>query len=300
MPALAPRFPLSLLIVVALICSSAHAIAADTRLPLWEVSSDASRIYLFGTIHVGKREFYPLPAVVEDAYKRASAVALEIDSTDVQALSSAISAGLYTPPDRLSNHVPPELQAKLNKTLGKIGIPEEQVQVMKPFLVMLTLTSLEYSRLGYESANGLDIHFADRAAKEGKKIIALESAASQFAMMNSLSEPVQRELLDITLQEMDGNELPSLIEAMVSAWKSSDLGRLETVLAAEERKLSKGAASEFHEKFLTRRNEAMTQKIEAMLRDRPVVFVAVGAAHLLGKDGIVALLRQKGYRLRQL
>jgi uncharacterized protein YbaP (TraB family) len=299
MPAFA-LFPLRLLFIIALICNPAYSVAADTRLPLWEVSSDATKVYLFGTIHVGKREFYPLPAVVEDAYKRASAIALEIDSTDVQALSSAISTGLYTPPDRLSNHVPPDLQAKLNKALGKIGLPEEQVQVMKPFMVMLTLTSLEYARLGYDSANGLDIHFADRAGKDGKKIIALESAASQFAMMNSLSEPVQRELLEITLQEMDSNDIPALVEAMVSAWKTSDLARLEAVLAAEERKLSKGAASEFHEKFLTRRNEAMTQKIEGLLRDRSIVFVAVGAAHLLGKDGIVAMLRQKGYRVRQL
>lgn len=292
--------PLCLLLFAALVCSAAFASAADTRLPLWEVSSDTSKVYLFGTIHVGKREFYPLTPAVEDAYKRSSAIALEIDSTDVQALSSAISAGLYVPPDRLSDHLPPELQARLNKTLGRIGIPEEQVQVMKPFLVMLTLTSLEYSRLGYDSANGLDIHFADRAAKDGKKILALESAASQFAMMNSLSEQVQRELLEITLQEMEGNEIPPLIETMVSAWRTSDVGRLESVLAVEERKLSRAAASEFHEKFLTRRNEDMTRKIEAMLRDRQTVFVAVGAAHLLGKDGIVALLKQKGYRLRQL
>lgn len=297
---LAPHFPLRLLLFAALLSSATFASAADTRLPLWEVSSDTSRVYLFGTIHVGKREFYPLTPAVEDAYKRSSAIALEIDSTDVQALSSAISAGLYSPPDQLSDHLPPELQARLNKALARIGVPEEQVQMMKPFMVMLTLTSLEYSRLGYDSAHGLDIHFADRAAKDGKKIVALESAASQFAMMNSLSEQVQRELLEITLQEMEGNEIPPLIEAMVSAWRTSDVGRLESVLAVEERKLSKGAASEFHEKFLTRRNETMTQKIEGMLRDRQAVFVAVGAAHLLGRDGIVALLKQKGYRLRQL
>jgi uncharacterized protein YbaP (TraB family) len=300
MIALAKRFSTCLLFVPILLWTTAPVFAAETRLPLWEVRSDSSTVYLFGTIHVGKREFYPLPASVEDAYRRASGVALEIDSTDTQALATAISAGLYTPPDRLSDHISADLLNRLKKVLGKSGLPEEQAQIMKPFMVMLTLTSLEYSKLGYDPSMGLDLHFADRAVKDGKRIIALESAASQFAMMNSLSADLQQELLDITLREIESNEVPALVETMIKAWTTSDLGRLESVLAAEEKKLSQAHASEFHDKFLYKRNEAMVQRIDAMLRDTPVVLVAVGAAHLLGNDGIVALLRKKGYRVRQL
>jgi uncharacterized protein YbaP (TraB family) len=300
MSVFAPRFATVLVVLSFLLCAPGRASAADTRLPLWEVRSDKSAVYLFGTIHVGKREFYPLPAPVESAYRRAAAVALEIDSTDTQALTAAISAGLYTPPDRLSDHLSAELQSRLKQAIGRFGIPDQQLQVMKPFMVMLTLTSLEYSRLGYDATLGLDVHFADRATKDSKKIIALESAASQFAMMNSLSAELQQELLDVTLRELENNEVPALIQTMVSSWTTSDLGQLERVLGAEEKKLSKDRASEFHDKFLTRRNQAMAEKIAAMLRDKPEVFVAVGAAHLLGEDGIVALLRKKGYQVRQL
>ncbi|HWQ37765.1 MAG TPA: TraB/GumN family protein [Burkholderiales bacterium] len=291
----------ALLLLAALLLSiPVPALEADVRMPLWEIRSDSTTVYLFGTIHVGKREFYPLPAAVENAYRRASVLALEVDSTDVQALTDAVSTAFYTPPDKLESHLPEELRARLKKVLNRLGLPFDQVQPMKPFMVMLTLTSLEYARLGYDSAMGLDIHFADRAVKDGKKIVQLESAASQFAMMNSLSPGLQQELLELTLKEIEDNELPSLVEAMVKAWTTSDLDKLSAVLTAEERRLSHARAAEFHDKFLAARNAAMTEKIEALLRERTVAFVAVGAAHVLGDDGIMALLKKKGYRIKQL
>jgi uncharacterized protein YbaP (TraB family) len=115
-----------------------------------------------------------------------------------------------------------------------------------------------------------------------------------------MSAGLQQELLDITLDEIEGNEVAKLMTEMVSAWQSSDLARLERVLKDEESKLSPAKSREFHDKFLGSRNALMAKKIEQMLRERKTVFVAVGAGHVLGSDGLLALLRAKGYRVRQL
>lgn len=288
------------LALAVLFTAQAFALDPNAKLPLWEIKSDSTTAYLFGTVHVGRDDFYPLPQAVEKAYRGSQIVALEIDSTDVQALNAAVAVAIYQPPDKLDNHLSAALLERLKSAMTRIGVQYEQAQRMKPFMAMLMLTSAEYSKLGYDAAMGLDIHFADRAVKDGKRIVQLESAAAQFSMMDSLSSGLQEELLVVTLDEIESKQVASLVEEMVSAWMVSDLGRLQRVLTEEERKLSPGRAREFHEKFLASRNAAMAQKIDSMLKERASMFIAVGAAHALGDDGLVELLKRKGYRVRQL
>jgi hypothetical protein len=291
------RFALALSLLLA---GGALALDPDARLPLWEIKSASTTVYLFGTVHVGRGEFYPLPPAVETAYRDSQVLALEVDSTDMQALTAAVAMGMYQPPDSLDKHLPAALLQRLRTAFEGIGIPYEQAQRMKPFMAMLMLTSAAYSKLGYDASMGLDIHFADRAMKDGKRIVQLESAASQFGMMDSLSPGLQEELLAVTLDEIESSQVSTLVKDMVSAWMISDLGRLRRVLTEEERKLSPGRAREFHDKFLASRNTAMAQKIDSMLKERSPVFIAVGAAHALGDDGLVELLKKKGHRVRQL
>jgi uncharacterized protein YbaP (TraB family) len=286
--------------LAALFAAQAFALDPDARLPLWEIKSDSSTAYLFGTVHVGRGDFYPLPPVVEKAYRDSRTLVLEIDSTDVEALNAAVGVAIYQPPDQIENHLSADLVKRLKPAMARMGVEYEQVRTMKPFMAMLMLTSFEYSKLGYDSTMGLDIHFADRAAKEGKRIVQLESAAGQFGMMNSLSPELQEELLAITLDEIEDNKVPSLVKEMLSAWMAADLGRLQRVLTEEERKLSSTRSREFHEKFLASRNAAMAQRIDSMMKEGASMFIAVGAAHALGDDGLVELLKKRGYRVRQL
>lgn len=288
------------LAVAALVTAPALALDPNARLPLWEIRSDSATAYLFGTVHVGREDFYPLPAVVEKAYRSSQIIALEIDSTDVQALNAAVAVAIYQPPDMLDKHLPAPLLGRLKGAMARIGVDYEQVQRMKPFMAMLMLTSAEYSKLGYDATLGLDIHFADRAVKEGKRIVQLESAASQFGMMDSLSPGLQEELLAVTLDEIESKQVSALVKEMLSAWMVSDLARLQRVLTEEERKLSPGRAREFHNKFLASRNAAMAQRIDSLLKERTSMFIAVGAAHVLGEDGLVELLKKKGHRVKQL
>ncbi len=287
------------LLVAALFSAASLAQQTTATLPLWEVRSDTNTIYLFGTIHVGRSDFYPLPREVERAYSASKALVLELDPTDTNAFTAALPVALYQPPDNLENHVSKKTSEKLRTVLQRYGVSLEQVRQMKPFMVMLTLTSLEYTRLGYDATAGLDYHLAQRASRETKPIVQLESAAGQLAMLNNMSAELQAELLRITLEEIGGDEVAALVKEMISAWKRGDSVQLAKILSEEERRLPPALASEFHEKFISRRNIEMLGKVERMLKGAEPQFVAIGAGHLTGSDGLVALLSKKGYKVTQ-
>jgi uncharacterized protein YbaP (TraB family) len=267
---------------------------------IWEVRSAGNAAYLLGSIHLGRSDMYPMGPVVEKAYLASKVVALEADPTDQQAVMEAISDSLYQPPETLQKNLPGPLLARLSKTLERYGIPMVEAQQMKPFLVAITLASIEYGKAGFDPSLGVDMHFARRARRDGKPLVELESFGGQIALMSDMSDRLQESLLQATLDSVDMGEIPALVESMVNAWKSGDGRKLLGAVSAEERKLPAALAEEFHRKFMADRNIAMVAKIESMLKGSDVHFIAIGAAHLLGEDSVLQILSEKGYRVRPL
>ena len=267
---------------------------------IWEVRSASNTVYLLGSIHLGRGDMYPMGSVVEKAYQASKIVALEADPTNQQAVMAAISGSIYQPPETLQKNLPGPLLARLSRTLERYGIPLEQAQPMKPFLVAITLASIEYAKAGFDPSFGVDMHFAGRARQDGKPLVELESLQGQMALMNDMSDRLQESLLQVTLESIDNGEIPALIDSMVNAWKSGDGKKLQDAVSEEERKLPAGLAREFHRKLMSDRNIAMAEKIEAMLKGTDAHFIAIGVAHLLGQDSVLQVLAERGYRVRPL
>jgi hypothetical protein len=267
---------------------------------IWEVRSAGNAVYLLGSIHLGRRDMYPMGPVVEKAYQASKIVALEADPTNQQAVMAAISSSLYQPPETLQKNLPASLMARLSGTLERYGIPLEQAQMMKPFLVAITLASIEYVKAGFDPSLGVDMHLAGRAKQDGKPLVELESFEGQMALMNNMSGRLQENLLQVTLDSIDKGEIPALVDSMINAWKAGDGMKLQDAVSAEERKLPAALAQEFHRKLMTDRNIAMAGKIETMLKGSDAHFIAIGAAHLLGQDSVLQMLSEKGYRVRPL
>ncbi len=183
------------------------AVAADQQALLWEVRSANNLIYLLGTVHVGRPEFYPLPAAVERAYQEASVIALEVDPTDREALNDTMRLGTYEAPQTLEKNVSRATFESLQRAAESSGLPLEVLQSMKPFLAALMLTTLEYTRLGYDPQLGVDLHLATRAVRDGKKLVQLESARSQMEILAGMSRRLQEAFLDITLRELSSGEM---------------------------------------------------------------------------------------------
>jgi hypothetical protein len=286
-------------VIVVLTVQNAWA-QSDVRPPLWEIRAGDTTAYLFGTIHVGAADFYPLPESVQSAFRNSDVLALEADPNNSQQAASALAIAMYVPPDSIEKHLETSLLSGVQEVSALYGLQFQQLRQMKPYLLMFMLTMMEYGRLGYDAKYGLDAHFSQRALRDGKQIIELESMGQQMHMLDSLSPDLQSAMLQITVDEILSGEVSVVSNEMIAAWSSGDTNQLNDVMTAEERKLPPPLAKEFRRRFLTDRNVTMARQIDGMIKSGQSVFVAVGALHMVGENSIPEMLRAKGYTVRPL
>jgi uncharacterized protein len=284
---------------IALPALAVHAQNGSTPL-IWEARSPSNTVYLFGTVHVGARKLYPLSPAVERAYSAARVLALEADPTDQSAMLAATTGLSYTPPDNLTRHISRDLLQELRRALPAVGLPVEYAEVMRPELLAMTLAMMEVGRQGYDPNLGLDIHLARRAKQDGKRIVELESIAGQLALLSGFSPELQEGMLRSAVDGVSTGSLSADIRDLVSAWRAGDEKRLWELVNKEVDELPAAQAHELREQLYDARNREMTGKIVAMLAGTEPTLVAVGVGHLLGVNGIVELLRRKGYSVRRL
>ena len=297
------RLARGVLALFAVVALHVHAAAVSeapvaTRHFLWEVASLTNRIYLYGTIHAGRKDWFPLDATIEEAFNDSTVLVVEADITDTEAMSRAAPAMLLAPPDNLRKHVDAADYARFVKLLPRYGLTEAQVAPFKPFMAVSLLVFGEWARNGYSTQYGIDAYLLQRAKAELKPIVELEGVAAQMKLMESMSEAESKKLFTGTLTALEDGLTSDQINGMVGAWRGGDPAAL-LAIARKYNDLVPGAR-EFEEKFIWSRHEAMEKKLEGFLDDsRERHFVAVGALHLAGERGLIELLKKRGYRVTQ-
>ncbi len=263
---------------------------------LWRVQSRNSTVFLLGSIHVLKKDVYPLSRAIEGAFEEADYVAVEADVTHITLVDAQqlITKAFYAPGDSLDKHISREAMKTLEEETGELGLPTEFLLNQKPWFLALSLESLELLKSGYDPAYGIDAHFLGKA--EGrKKILELESLDYQIRLLSGMNDKEQELFLSHTLKNL--RSLPQEADEMVQAWKAGDVKGMERSMAKDT--LEGNGSNHFYEKLVTERNRNMVSKIEEFLKGKGTYFVIVGAAHLVGEGGIIQLLKGKGYRPEQ-
>ena len=256
---------------------------------LWRIEGPRGETgWLFGTIHALERPALWRSPKVAAALKQADPIVVEVaglaDQSATQVAFAELSQSPGLPP--VSARTDPALRANLDAAMAKLGVSEARLSRLETWAVALLL-----ARSGQEegaSANGIDR--AILTAAEKRRVVELEGIAGQFALFDALPEAEQRDLLDAVLRNAGAMATES--EDLAEAWRKGDMARIEA-------ETNKGllADPELREALFAARNRAWTQRIGAMLAKGQRPFVAVGAAHMAGPDGLVALLASKGYRV---
>jgi len=289
--------PLLSMLVLVLAAASASAQSSITPL-LWKVTSPQGAVYLYGTVHVGAPDFYPLPKEVESAFNNSRVVALEADPSNQANLTSALAKAGYSAGQSIEQFIAPDLVDDLKRTLPALGVPFDSARRMKPYLLSMVMTVIELGRMGYDAQMGIDMHLAQRAKREGKALIELESMAAQLTLFDALAPDQQESMLRTTLQSMRTKELQTNLAQLIAAWRAGDEIRLMELVEHDMRDFAPSFRDEFKWVFYDKRNQEMANRIVAFLNDaQGPHFVAVGAGHLPGDTGIVALLRKQGYEI---
>lgn len=265
---------------------------------LWKVQGKTGTVYLFGSVHLARNDSYPLPRQVEESFATAGTLALEADpakAQDTETQQRMLLAALYQGSDTLRQHLSKETYELAAREMARIGIPIEQFAKTKPWFLAMTIELLELQQLGYSPEYGLDIHFAGEARGK-KKIVELESFDGQINILNGFSDHDQELFLLYTLKDLatvrDG------MDELMRAWRTGDTKGMERIVF--QTLADYPESRPIYEKLFYQRNREMTGKIEQLLQTGESSFVVVGAAHLVGAEGIVELLKRKGYRVKQM
>ena len=263
---------------------------------LWKVQSEGSTVYLFGSIHLLKKENYPLNQAIETAFEKSDTLVVEANIQDQTKINpqAIMEKGLYPPNDSITEHLSPETYEILKNEAAKLSLPPEFFRMQRPWLLSMTLEAMELLKLGYDPRYGADYHFLSKAAGQ-KKILELESVDEQINLLAGLSDREQELLLLLTLKDLQ--TAAGEVDQAVRAWKSGDAKGMEAVMTKSLKEDPKLAP--IHEKLIVERNRKMVSTVEEYLRSKGTYFVVVGAGHLTGEKGIIEALRKKGYSVEQ-
>lgn len=275
------------LVLVLWLSPGAHARTPDQGM-LWEITGKGRISHLFGTVHLDDPRVTALSANVGERLEAASRFVMEM-VLDPIAVERVQQAMFFSDGRRLDHVLPPEEFRHTVAALADYGLPEAVVATMRPWAAMMTLAVPPSSAGPY-----LDQILMERARERGISVHGLETPAEQIAVFGELPLPDQLILLEDSLAGLDRRD--ALVEEMIQLYVEGDL---QGLMAFQERLLAEGdarASALFRERAIRDRNHRMLRR---MLRHLMVgdAFIAVGALHLPGPEGLIALLREQGYRV---
>ncbi|MCJ7764581.1 MAG: TraB/GumN family protein [Thiovulaceae bacterium] len=275
------------------------ALTLDAKSLLFKLSTASSTVYILGSIHLAKPELYPLESAIEEAYEKSGVLVVELDAQSRKSMSvmqnTVARLGRYPKGKSLRSELSSATYDALQRYTNRAGIVLETLEQMRPWVVMLQLSITEMQRLGYSPRLGIDKHFIDRAKQERKPILALETIEEQMALLSREEKHYQEKLLRYSLASM--SEMEPMLNELSASWKNGDAKAMEQMLLLSMQ--NDASLKDLYDDFVTRRNYKMTEKINALLRSERDYFVVVGAAHVIGKEGIVGLLEKRGYKVVQ-
>lgn len=258
---------------------------------LWRVTADGPAgaghtSYVLGTMHTAGTEVIDSLAGLAEALEHVAAVYVEVLSSDM-ALTPATMACAIAPSDstlqRLLSPAALDSVCRYVSTFGVDGARTlEALGKMKPAMLD---AFLEVRRAGASTDMAMDIALQQRAKALGKEVRALETAEQQMRMLMGTPVAEQLEALMESVRAPEAAQAAS--DSLVAAYRCQDLEAIGRLLVRE----MKGA---YAERMVYVRNRAWAAVLVPEMRCRSV-FVAVGAGHLVGPEGLLAMLRSAGF-----
>lgn len=256
----------------------------------WRLEDGERHLYLLGSIHVGTPELYPLPRAIFDAFLDSQSLILELDLDEAASPASQrlfLAKGLFAEDDSLDRHLSPNTRALLVKHRADLGPLTAAHQRMKPWFLSSALALQSLEAHGFKTEQGIDQHFSQWAKERKIPIVALETVDGQSDALAGLSDAVQELMLRESLESLA--DAQKEMSALLGSWQAGDPKQIEELL------MESFAQPEFlpaYQALIVKRNEEMKKAIDEYLKSPEVEFIVIGAAHLVGKDGLVGSLAE--------
>jgi uncharacterized protein YbaP (TraB family) len=256
---------------------------------VWKVTGpNGASIYLGGSVHGLLSTDYPLPPAYNRAFDLSSALVIEDDvNVPSRTADKFFKTGFYSKGDSLKNHLDPRTYDYLRRVFALMHVPEAEMAKRKPWMLIMMLWSGNTNELGIEG------FLMKRAQANGKPVLGLETFREHAEIISGMSDKqAELVLLQTFIPDASGSDLR---KKMLAAWRRGD----PDTIARLERESYRDLPS-FGERLIAARNRNWIPKIEGYIRDRHTYFVVAGAAHMGGPEGVLALLKARGYQVEQL
>jgi uncharacterized protein YbaP (TraB family) len=284
-----------LLVAAIAVVVATHASAASRNF-IWKVSGRQGAIYLVGSVHMLTKDYYPLNPALDKAFKDSDLLVEEADLGEMLAPTSQLAllqTGMLPSDQSLDKVLSQSTYEQVSKRMNDLGLPIEPLRQFKPWALAIMLLGLEWQKAGFDPNLGLDKHFYDRAQNEGKAVQGLETLAYQLSRFDGMTMAQQDRLLADTIKGLD-TEMGN-VNKLADAWKAGDAPTVERIVLADLKD-----DPVMYQRLLVERNQNWLPKLEALFSRSGRAFVVVGAAHLVGPDGLLSVLKAKGYAVEQL
>lgn len=279
------RFTARIISAIVLCIASTSYVQAEPSSLLWKITGNGLQqpSYLYGTIHIKDKRVFNFSDAVEKAFTSTPTFAMEIipDSADqMKLLPLLLLDSGRTLQDLLSAEDYVFVQAQMQEKLGPQAVFMER---FKPIFISSLLT---LDKISKDFSVTVDEHFYKQAQEQNKTIRGIETVEEQLKALDAMTLKEQAEVLVEQLRDTD--KADDMTDRMIDAYIAADLDDLMHLFVEAE------MPGDAYESLLTNRNHTMADRIILMTKDQPV-FAAIGAGHLAGDEGVISLLRNKGY-----
>ena len=291
------RLAALLVALAATVTATAAAAGPAGHSILWSVRGEHNTVYLFGSIHVLRSGDVGLPPAAAKAYGDAERIVMEIDMddpfvSDPAAITSMMQQSALLPPEQSLRTVLGSDYPAIAERSRAAGLDLEAMDRFAPWFVALLLLQIEITERGFDAQHGIEQQVTELAVADRKPITGLETPAEQFAVLGGLSMADQKRFLLMTLEESEQDD--AQLDLMLDAWRRGDTAALARTLSEEFEDFP-----QLYRPLTEDRNRAWVGDLEALLDQRDDYLVVVGALHLVGRNSVVELLRQRGHSVTQ-
>lgn len=271
--------------------------AIEASPALWSISDEDSTVYLFGTVHILPPELEWRTAAITAAFADAETIYFEVDALSEESQAEAASLipllGLNDAGVTLSGLISDQAKDHVATIAGRIGAPADaflaQLDPLQPWLASLQMAVLQMQASGYDPSSGVEAALNADAEAAGKAFGYFETIEEQLRFLSDSAIEVQVADFEVSVEQMV--EEPEILTNMVQAWAVGDMDFLDGLINEEMR----DASPELYERLIVQRNRNWIPQIEAALAGSDDAFVAVGAGHMPGDQGVIALLESNGH-----
>lgn len=265
---------------------------------LWEAHKGAHKIYLMGTIHVGRAEFYPPHPDYLRRLDEAAAIVVEANVFDARRVAEAIQkTALYPDAEAgLGSRLSEAQQQRVTALINRFGLDPVRIWRMKPWMAANTFVILHAAQLGFNPAFATEAFLFQHAGATGKPLLEIESIEAQLALFERVDTATQVAYLEQVLKGIESGAAEREVRRIVSAWERRDAAEAERLIADIRRAKTPGERF-VAEQLFDARHARMVEAIDRFAASGKLHLVAVGSLHYFGPNGLLELLRARGYAI---